>query len=131
MTDQHEDQHAKGEAVRRKVLGDAHVDRAMAAATPFDTPFQNLITQAAWGTVWASDAITLRERSMITLALLAALGNHDEIPMHIKATTRTGASKTDVLEAMQHVALYAGLPRANQALKIAKATYAEMEAGDD
>lgn len=131
MTDQHDDKHAKGEAVRRKVLGDAHVDRAMAAATPFDTPFQDLITQAAWGTVWASDAITLRERSMITLALLAALGNHDEIPMHIKATARTGASKTDVLEAMQHVALYAGLPRANQALKIAKATYAEMEAGDD
>ena len=64
---------------------------------------------------------------MLTLALLAALGNFDEIPMHIRATARTGASKTDVLEAFQHVAIYAGVPRANHALKLAKQTYAEME----
>lgn len=116
-----------GMQVRRRVLGDAHVDRAEAAKTAFDTPFQTLITESAWGTVWASDAITPRERSMITLALLAATGNFDEIAMHIRATARTGASKTDVLEAFQHVAIYAGVPRANHALKIAKATYAEME----
>ncbi len=119
-----------GMQVRRKILGDAHVDRAEAAKTDFDTPFQDLITQGAWGTVWASDGISDRERSMLTLALLAALGNFDEIPMHIRATARTGASKTDVLEAFQHVAIYAGVPRANQALKLAKATYAEMEQGD-
>ena len=121
----------KGMQVRRKVLGDAHVDRAEAAKTPFDEPFQTLITEGAWGTVWASDGISLRERSMLTLALLAATGNFEEIPMHIRATARTGASKRDVLEAFQHVAIYAGVPRANHALKLAKATYAEMEAEND
>lgn len=127
MTDRAED----GMAVRRKVLGDAHVDRAEATKTPFDAPFQSLITEGAWGTVWASDAISLRERSMLTLALLAAMGNFDEIPMHIRATARTGATKQDVLEAFQHVAIYAGVPRANHALKLAKQTYAEMESADE
>ena len=125
------DRKAEGMKIRRKVLGDAHVDRASAAVTPLDAPFQDLITEAAWGHVWASDAISLRERSMLTLALLAATGNFEEIPMHIRATVRTGASKSDVTEAFQHVAIYAGVPRANRALAIAKATYAEMEAGDE
>lgn len=118
----------QGMKTRRSVLGDAHVDRAEANKTAFDEPFQTLITRSAWGTVWASDAISHRERSMLTLALLAATGNFEEIPMHIRATARTGASKQDVLEAFQHVAIYAGVPRANHALKLAKATYAEMEA---
>ena len=121
----------KGMEVRRSVLGDAHVDRAEAAKTPFDEPFQTLITEGAWGNVWASDGITKRERSMLTLALLAATGNFEEIPMHIRATARTGATKSDVLEAFQHVAIYAGVPRANHALKLAKATYAEMEGSDE
>ncbi len=122
------DRRAKGMEMRRKVLGDAHVDRAEAAKADLDTPFQDLITEAAWGTVWASDGISLRERSMLTLALLAATGNFEEIPMHIRATARTGASKRDVLEVFQHVAIYAGVPRANHALKLAKRTYEEMEA---
>lgn len=122
------DKTTNGMAVRRAVLGDAHVDRAEAAKTPLDAPFQELITEGAWGTVWADDTITLRERSMLTLALLAATGNFDEIPMHIRATARTGASPQDVAQAFQHVAIYAGVPRANHALKLAKQTYAEMEA---
>ena len=122
------DRKDKGMEVRRRVLGDAHVDRAEAAKTPFDVPFQDMITEGAWGTVWASDGISLRERSMLTLALLAALGNFEEIPMHIRATVRTGASKQDVLESFQHVAIYAGAPRANRALQIAKDTFAQMEA---
>lgn len=117
-----------GMKVRRSVLGDAHVDRAEASKSPFDEAFQDLITEGAWGTVWASDGISQRDRSMLTLALLAALGNFDEIPMHIRATARTGASKQDVIEAFQHVAIYAGVPRANHALKLAKQTYAEMDA---
>ena len=125
------DRYATGMKTRREVLGDAHVDRAEAAKTDFDAPFQDLITNAAWGTVRASDAISRRERSMLTLALLAATGNFDEIPMHIRATARTGASKQDVIEAFQHVAIYAGVPRANHALKLAKQTYAEMEAADE
>ena len=118
-----------GMKTRRAVLGDAHVDMAEANKSEFDKPFQDLITESAWGTVWASDAITQRERSMLTLALLAATGNFEEIPMHVRATARTGASKRDVMEAFQHVAIYAGVPRANHAIKLAKVTYTEMEAG--
>lgn len=120
----------QGMITRRAVLGDAHVDRAEANKTDFTAPFQAMITEGAWGTVWSSDNITRRERSMITLALLAATGNFEEIPMHIRATARTGASKTDIMEAFQHVAIYAGVPKANHALKLAEATYAEMEAAE-
>ncbi|MHA6264514.1 4-carboxymuconolactone decarboxylase [Arenibacterium sp. CAU 1754] len=116
-----------GMKVRREVLGDTHVDRAEAAKTSFDTPFQTLITEGAWGTVWASDAITRRERSMLTLALLAAMGNFEEIPMHIRACARTGATQRDIMEVFQHVAIYAGVPKANHAIKLAKATFSEME----
>ena len=119
-----------GLKTRRKVLGDAHVDRAEANKSPLDTPFQTLITEGAWGTVWSSDAITLRERSMLTLALLAATKNFEEIPMHIRATANTGASPQDIMEAFQHVAIYAGVPAANHAVKLAKETFAEMEADD-
>ena len=125
------ERYEKGMKIRRKVLGDAHVDRAEANKTPLDDPFQTMITEGAWGTVWASDKISLRERSMLTLALLAATGNFAEIAMHIRATANTGASKDDVMEAFQHVAVYAGVPKANHAIKIAKETYAEMEADHD
>ena len=121
------DRFDRGMKTRREVLGDAHVDRAEAAKTDFDKPFQDLITEGAWGTVWSSDKIGRRERSMLTLALLAATGNFDEIPMHIRATARTGATKDDVMEAFLHVAIYAGVPKANHAIKLAKQTYAEME----
>ncbi len=115
-----------GDDVRRRVLGDAHVDRAAAQMTDFDAPFQALITEGAWGAVWADDAISPRERSMLTLALLAATGNFDEIPMHIRACARTGATPQDVMQAFLHVAVYAGVPKANHAIKCAKETYREM-----
>ena len=121
----------QGMKTRREVLGDAHVDRAEAAKTEFDLPFQTLITESAWGTVWSSDGISRRERSMLTVALLAATGNFEEIPMHIRATARTGASRDDIAEALQHVAIYAGVPKANHALKLAKQTFAEMEESED
>ena len=120
------DKYTKGMETRRAVLGDTHVDKAEASKTHLDEPFQALITEAAWGTVWSSDKISKRERSMLTLALLAATGNFEEIPMHIRATANTGASQTDVIEAFQHVAIYAGVPKANHALKLAKQTYKEM-----
>lgn len=94
--------------------------------TDFDAPFQALITEGAWGAVWADDAISPRERSMLTLALLAATGNFDEIPMHIRACARTGATPQDVMQAFLHVAVYAGVPKANHAIKCAKETYREM-----
>lgn len=122
------DRYAQGMATRRHVLGDAHVDRAEAAKTPFDDAFQTLITESAWGSVWARDTITARERSMLTIALLAGLGNDHELALHLRATANTGASQDDVLEALLHVAIYAGVPRANHAIKIAKETFAQMEA---
>jgi 4-carboxymuconolactone decarboxylase len=121
------DRHTLGEATRRQVLGDAHVDRSKARATPLDAPFQALITEAAWGHVWSSDALTRRERSMITLALLAGLGNWDEFELHLRATINTGASAEDVAQVLQHVAIYAGVPRANTAMKLAKTILAERE----
>ncbi|AZV23295.1 MULTISPECIES: 4-carboxymuconolactone decarboxylase [unclassified Mesorhizobium] len=117
----------KGLAVRRSVLGDRHVDRAEIAATDFDQPFQELITEAAWGTVWARPGFTKRERSIVTLALLAALGHDEEIAMHVRATANTGASRDDICEAFLHVAIYAGVPAANRAFKIAKEVFSEMD----
>ena len=118
---------AKGMATRRRVLGDAHVDRAEAAATAADAAFQALITDAAWGHVWARGTIPLRERSMLTIALLAGLGNDHELALHIRATANTGASEADVMETLLHVAVYAGIPRANHAIAIAKNTFAAMK----
>ncbi len=120
------DLQTKGMATRRRVLGDAHVNRAEAAKTAMDQPFQSLITDAAWGHVWSRDTISLRERSMLTIALLAGLGNDHELALHIRATANTGASEADVMEALLHVAIYAGVPRANHAIKITKDTFAAM-----
>ena len=119
----------EGLAVRRQVLGDAHVDRAETASTDFDRPFQELITEAAWGTVWARPTWSKRERSMVTLALLAALGHDEEVAMHVRATANTGASREDICETFLHVAIYAGVPAANRAIKIAKQVFADMDAG--
>ena len=120
------DRHATGMATRRRVLGDAHVDRAEANKTAFDAPFQDLITEGAWGSGGSRPQLTHRERSLITLALLAAGGNFEEVAMHVRATKNTGASPADVMEAMLHVAIYAGVPKANHAIKIVKDAYREM-----
>jgi 4-carboxymuconolactone decarboxylase len=121
------DRFATGMATRRKVLGDAHVDRAEAAKTALDEPFQTFITEGAWGSVWSRPGLTHRDRSLITLALLAALGNHEEVAMHVRATRNTGATPEEIIEAMLHVAVYAGVPRANHAIKIVRQTLAEMD----
>jgi 4-carboxymuconolactone decarboxylase len=122
------ERYLKGMETRRSVLGDAHVDRASANATAFDQPFQTLITEAAWGTVWSGTHWTKRERSMVTIALLAALGQDEEVAMHVRATANTGATEEDIREALMHVAIYAGVPAANHAFKIAKLALAERNA---
>jgi 4-carboxymuconolactone decarboxylase len=119
-----------GMTVRRAVLGDAYVDQAEANTTPLDEDFQRFITESAWGAVWARPGLTKRERSMITIALLAAAGHDEEVAMHVRATRNTGASVEDVMEALLHVAVYAGVPAANRAVKIVKKTYAELAAQD-
>lgn len=122
------ERYKQGLATRRTVLGDAHVDRAEANSTMFDKPFQELITEAAWGHVWSRPTLTHRERSIVTIALLAALGQDEEVAMHVRATANTGASRDDVCEALLHVAIYAGVPAANHAIKIAKQVFEQMDA---
>ncbi|MGN7292876.1 4-carboxymuconolactone decarboxylase [Rhizobium sp. SAFR-030] len=122
------ERHRQGMATRRAVLGDTHVDRAVAGETAFDQPFQQMITETAWGTVWSRPHFSKRERSIVTIALLASLGQDDELALHIRATANTGATEEDVCEALMHVAVYAGVPAANHAFKIAKSVYAEMRA---
>tara|TARA_Y100000385_G_scaffold213074_1_gene221437 strand:- start:1626 stop:2006 length:381 start_codon:yes stop_codon:yes gene_type:complete len=119
-----------GMATRREVLGDAHVDKAERNKTSFDEPFQSMITESAWGHVWSGDGFTKRERSIVTIALLAGLGQHEELEMHIRATKNTGATSDDIREALMHVAIYAGVPNANHAIKIAKRVLSEIEGED-
>ena len=117
---------AAGLAVRRRVLGDAHVDRAMGGVTDFDRDFQAFITRTAWGGIWTRPGLTLRERSLLVLTILATLGHHEELRLHTRATRNTGATPADIAEAMMHVAGYAGIPAANSAMRIIKETLAEM-----
>lgn len=116
----------QGMKIRREVLGDAHVDRAEATKRPFDEDFQRLITESAWGSVWSRPGLSRRERSLVTIALLAALGHWDEVAMHVRATGNTGATPEDVKEALLHVAIYAGVPAGNHAIKVARAAFAEI-----
>ncbi len=122
-----DERYSAGMAVRRRVLGDGHVDRAAETSDAFDAPFQRLITEGAWGSVWSRPELTLRERSLLTIALLAALGHWEELAMHLRATARTGASREDVREALLHVAVYAGVPAANRAIRIARTVFAEAD----
>ncbi|GAA2794452.1 4-carboxymuconolactone decarboxylase [Saccharopolyspora taberi] len=114
-----DDHHAEGMRVRREVLGDAHVDRAIARTTEFTRPFQDFITHYAWGELWRGDGIDRRTRSMITLALLAAGGCEDEFAMHVRAALGNGVTAEEIREVLMHVAVYAGVPRANSAFAIA------------
>jgi 3-oxoadipate enol-lactonase/4-carboxymuconolactone decarboxylase len=111
---------ARGFATRRAVLGDEHVDRAIEARTGGTAPFQEFITRYAWGDVWSRRELALRDRSIATLASLVALGAEDELAMHIRAAQRNGLTSEEIFEVLLHTALYAGLPRANRAIAIAR-----------
>ena len=106
--------------VRREVLGDAHVDRAVAATTPFTAPFQDFITRHVWGGVWTRDGLDRRTRSAITLAVLTALGREQELELHVRAARRNGLTQEEVGEVLLHTAVYAGVPAANAAYAIAQ-----------
>lgn len=121
-----EDTYTKGMAVRRSVLGEAHIARTEANKTAFDADYQKLITESAWGSVWAREGLTRRERSLLVVAFMAALGHHDELAMHIRATANTGATMEDIKEVLLMTAIYAGVPAANAAIAVAKKTYSEM-----
>ncbi len=119
MSDEH---YEAGMRVRRAVLGDEHVERAAAAATEFDRDFQRWITENAWGSVWTREHLDRRTKSLVTIAILAALG-HDELELHLGAAQNTGATPRDVAEVFFHVGVYAGVPAANSAFQMAKRLY--------
>jgi 4-carboxymuconolactone decarboxylase len=115
-----------GMTMRRKVLGDEHVDRATADTGAMDADFQRWITETAWGGVWARPGLDLRTRSLITIAILGGL-NHEELELHLRAARNTGLSAAEIGEALLHVAVYAGVPAANRAFRVAKMIYDEEE----
>jgi 4-carboxymuconolactone decarboxylase len=117
-----------GLRTRRAVLGDEHVDRAIAGTTEFTAPFQDLITRYAWGDVWSRPGLSRAERSMITLAALVALRQSDELAMHVRAALRNGLTRDQISEVLLHLSIYAGVPSANHAYKVAQAVLAEEDA---
>jgi 4-carboxymuconolactone decarboxylase len=112
--------HEQGMTVRRAVLGDAHVEAATAATTAFTDDFQDLITRYAWGEVWARPGLDRRTRSAITLAMLAAMSHEQELAMHVRAALGNGLGADEIKEVLLQVAVYAGVPAANRAFKVAQ-----------
>lgn len=113
----------RGMRVRRETLGDEYVDRSLARITPLDTDFQRFVAEVAWGSVWARPGLERRTRSLITIAILAALGQEGELALHLRACRNTGATPEEVAEALLHVAAYAGVPAANSAFALAKEVF--------
>jgi 3-oxoadipate enol-lactonase/4-carboxymuconolactone decarboxylase len=124
MTDEQRD---RGFAVRREVLGDEHVDAAIAGTTDFTAAFQDLITRYAWGEIWSRPGLDRRTRSCITLTALTALNHHEELAMHVRAALRNGLTRDEIGEVLLQTAVYCGVPAANRAFAIANAVIAEEE----
>jgi len=116
-----------GMAVRREVLGDAHVDRASAATTDLTRDFQELITEYAWGSVWTRPGLDRRTRSLLTITALVARGHHDELALHIRGALRNGVSVAEIEETLLHCAVYCGVPAANTAFRVAQDTLDQLE----
>jgi 4-carboxymuconolactone decarboxylase len=125
-----DERHEQGMTVRRGVLGDAHVDRAVANTTDLTEPFQDFITRYAWGDVWARPGLDRRTRSIVTLAALTSLRAENEIAMHVRAAITNGLTPAEITEVLLHTAVYAGLPAANAAFAIAQKTLAEMDVAE-
>lgn len=119
------DRAARGMAVRREVLGDAHVDRAVAGITPFTQDFQDLITRYAWGEVWSRPGLSRGQRSIVALVALAVLRQEEELATHVRAAVRNGLSHDQIKEVLLQLAVYAGVPAANRAFAIAVRVLAE------
>ncbi|MET0132648.1 MAG: 4-carboxymuconolactone decarboxylase [Kibdelosporangium sp.] len=115
-----EQRYEQGMKVRREVLGDEHVDRAIARTDEVTRDFQDYITRNAWGDIWSRPGLARRDRSLITLALLAALQHEGELAMHVRAALRNGVTEAEIAEVLLQVGLYAGVPVANRALAVAQ-----------
>ena len=123
-----EDRFEKGLALRRKVLGDAHVDRSLKARDEFTSDVQQIITEIGWGTIWNRPGLTLRERSMATVSFLVALGKANELEHHLIGALRNGCSKAELKELFLHSALYCGFPAAQEGIRALRKASAEYEA---
>ncbi len=121
-----DDKYKEGLAVRTEVLGEAYVQRAFENATAFDKDFQEFVTRNAWGAVWTRPGLERKTRSLLTIAILATLRAHEELGLHIRATRNTGASIDEVREVLMQVGVYAGMPAAVSAMRVAKAAFEEM-----
>jgi 4-carboxymuconolactone decarboxylase len=121
-----EARHDAGMTVRREVLGDEHVDRAVAGTTAFTEPFQDFITRYAWGDVWSRPGLDRKTRSCVTLALLAGLGHRDELAMHVRAALGNGLTPEEIGEVLLQTAVYAGVPAANTAFAVAQRTFDDL-----
>ena len=119
----------QGMAVRRAVLGDDHVERAVACTSEFTESFQDFITRTAWGDIWSRPGLDRQARSMITLTALLALGHHEELAMHVRAALRNGMTREEIGETFLHAAIYAGVPAANSAFATAQQVFADVDAG--
>ncbi len=122
-----DDQFERAMTTRRAVLGEEHVARAQASTTEFTRDFQELITRYAWGAIWTRPGLERKTRSMLTIAMMAALGRWDELKLHIRATRNTGVTREEVKEILMQVAVYAGVPAANTAFHLAADVYREMD----
>jgi 4-carboxymuconolactone decarboxylase len=122
-----DERYERGMVVRRAVLGEEHVERAQAGTTEFTRDFQELITRYAWGEIWTRPGIDRKTRSLVTIAILAALGRAEELRLHVRATRNTGATRDEVREALLQVAVYAGVPAGNSAFAHAAAVYRELD----
>ena len=127
MSDEPKGTHARGMEVRRAVLGDAHVDRAIERTTPFTEDFQRFIARYAWGEIWSRPGLDRRTRSAVTLTALVATGREHELEMHIRAALRNGLTADEIGEVLLHCAVYCGVPAANGAFAIAQGVFDELD----
>jgi 4-carboxymuconolactone decarboxylase len=125
------ERYEQGLSTRRAVLGDAHVDRAVNTSDDFNREFQQLITRYAWGEIWTRPGLARRERSLITLAMMVALGREEEFRLHLRASFRNGVTREEIRETLLQAAIYCGVPAANSAFRMAREVFAEMDKGGE
>ncbi len=124
------ERHDQGMKVRRQVLGDAHVDRAQAALSPFNEDFQDMITRLAWGEIWSRPGLDKRTRSLVTIAMLVALNREGELRMHLNAAANNGVTRDEIKELLLHTSIYCGVPAANASIKLAEEVFADQDASN-
>ncbi|MGE5131779.1 MAG: 4-carboxymuconolactone decarboxylase [Gemmatimonadota bacterium] len=130
MTNPDRSAYERGDAMRRKVLGDEHVDRSLAGATDFSRPLQELVTEYAWGSVWTRDGLDLPTRSLLNLAMLTALGRMHEFAVHVRGAINNGCTPEQIREALVQTAVYCGAPAALESVRVAERVLAEMDGED-